>query len=367
MEVYADYNSSAPLCENVKKEMPDWMERIYGNPSNLHSLGLLSRGAIESARSRVAKTLNCRAGEIYFTSGGTESNALGILGFFLEDKNVKTFVCSQVEHSSVLGQAEGLKERKLKTHLLPVNSDGVFCLNEAFRCAKERPCLFSVMLANNETGVIQPIKELVGMSHQLGSLVHCDAVQAYGKIPIDLKDLGVDLASVSGHKVGALKGVGALFVRKGLKIKSILGHGSHEQGFRPGTENLLGIMSMGAVASQFSYYENVANLRSYFEEKLMQKLNVIVAGLGVARVPNTSSVIFPKNSQDFLLAGLDMKGVRASAGSACKAGMSEPSHVLKAMGVAPENLKSVVRFSFGPNVTKEQLDYVIDTLVGIVK
>lgn len=367
-KIYADYNATTPVKEIIAKSMPEWFAEFYGNPSSLHQPGQSAKRAMESARESVAKALGANASEVIFASGGTESDVLGLFGLAKQYPNkIKKVFVSAIEHSAVLGQAELFKSIGLEFSELPVLPSGVLDLDFLEKAIQQQPVLVSVMLANNETGVVQPVKEVAALVKKYEGYVHCDAVQAFGKMNFSVKDLGVDTLSISGHKVGALRGIGALYVRKGLRLKSIFGDGSHEKELRPGTENLPGILSLGKASEISTDWSPLEKNIKWFESELQKKFDVKIAGQAVQRIPNTVSVCFKNQQKDVLLAGLDLKGIYASAGSACKASLSMPSHVLKAMGYDKQELKSVLRFSFGPQVSADEFEYILKSLEELIK
>lgn len=367
-KIYADFNATAPVKDIIIKSFPEWLNTYYGNPSSLHQPGQAAKHAMELARGSVAKSLGANESEIIFTSGGTESDALGLFGLAKQyQSKIKRVLVSAIEHSAVLGQAEIIKSLGLDFVEIPVLPNGVLDLNVLERLINNEPVLVSIMLANNETGIVQPVKDIVMMVKKYDGFIHCDAVQAFCKMNFSVKDLGVDTLSVSGHKIGALRGIGVLYIRKGLRVKSLFGDGSHEKEIRPGTENLPGILSLGkACEIKTDWSALQMNIRK-FEDTILKKFDVKIAGQNVLRIPNTSSVAFKNQNKDVLLAGLDLKGIYASAGSACKASLSMPSHVLKAMGYDKQELKSVLRFSFGPDVSSADFDYLVECLAELLK
>ena len=367
-KIYADFNATAPVKESVRDSFPEWVSEFYGNPSSLHQPGQASKHVLELARSTVANALGAKASEIIFTSGGTESDVLGLYGLAKQYQfKITKVLVSAIEHSAVLGQEELIKSLGLEFFEIPVLASGVVDLNALESLVGQQPVLVSVMLANNETGVVQPIKSIVEIVKRFAGFVHCDAVQAFGKISLVVQDLGVDTLSISGHKIGALRGIGALYVKKGLRVKSLFGKGSHEKEMRPGTENLPGILSLAKSCETTTDWSFLQKNILKFEENILNKFDVKIAGREVLRLPNTVSAIFKNNNQDILLAGLDLKGIAASAGSACKASLSMPSHVLLAMGYDRQNLKGVVRFSFGTEASNSDLSYIVDSLEKILK
>lgn len=366
--IYADYNATAIVKKKVKNSLAGWVDSYYGNPSSLHQPGQAAKHQMESSRSAVAKVISALPSEVIFVSGGTESNVLGLFGLAQQNKHqIKKVLVSAIEHSAILGQIDLIKSLGLEWAEIPVLPSGIIDLVAFEKLVGCEAVLASVMLANNETGVIQPIQEIVKIVKKFNGLVHCDAVQAFGKINISVKELGVDTLSVSGHKVGALRGIGALYIKKGLRIKSVFGKGAHENEMRPGTENLIGILSLGAACEEFSDWSQLVKARQQFEKKLLNQFNTKIAGYDELRIPNTVSASFGGTNKDLLLVGLDLKGISASAGSACKASLSLPSHVLKAMGYSREELAGVIRFSFGPDTTANDLDYIIDCLGELIK
>lgn len=367
--VYADANASSPIKPIILKEIENHLKISYGNPSNLHALGQLSKKILEDSRKIIAGSLSIsKPKDIIFTSGGTESNVLGVLGFAKALKpKIRQVLVSEIEHSSILGLKDHICQEGLKFELIRVTKDGLVDMNDLKEKLSKEPSLVSIMFANNETGVIQPIKELDELIHAGGHFFHCDAVQAFGKVKMELDHSNIDCLSVSGHKIGALKGIGALYVRDGFDIKPIFGDGSHERSWRSGTENLTGVWSLGLACDDFNDYSDLEKAKNNFDVELKKEFGVIIAGENSKRLGNTSCVIFPGSNQDLLLAGLDLHGISASAGSACKANASMPSHVLKAMGIEKELLKSVIRFSFTSDVLPADFDHILSTLAKLIK
>jgi cysteine desulfurase len=348
--VYLDNNATTELSQDVAGVVMDMvLHNIYGNPSSSHEVGEKVRTIIDAGRYGVAQSLGCSSEEIVFTSGGTEANNLALRGVYYPDEaRPSGLVVSAGEHMSVYATAEVLAGED-RVRQIPVLPDGSLDLEWAERLITEDTALVSVMLTNNITGNIYPIKELVRLAHNRGALVHCDAVQAYGKIPVDVRDLGVDLLSISGHKVHALPGIGALYIRKGIRLHSVLTGGSQEAGIRAGTENYIGIASLATVANEITRRGGnmESGLRDVFEMGLLKRIpDVIVNGKESPRVPNTSSVTFKGIHAASMLTALSEQGIYASAGSACSSGSAKPSRTLISMGVSEEDALSTVRFSF---------------------
>lgn len=348
--VYLDNNATTEISQDVAGVVMDMvLHNIYGNPSSAHDLGTKIRTIIDAARYGVAQSLGCSSEEVIFTSGGTEANNLALRGVFDAPAGFPNeVVVSAAEHSSVLRTLEDLATED-GHRVIPLTSTGGLDLEWAERLITEDTSLVSVMLANNETGVIYPVKEIVKMAHKRGALVHCDAVQAYGKVGVDVRELGVDLLTISGHKVHALPGIGAVYVRRGIQIRPSITGGSQESALRAGTENYVGIASLGTVANEITRRDcdMEPGLRDAFETGILKRIpDIVINGRGEPRVPNTSSVTFKGIHAMSMLTALSEQGVLASAGPACSSGSAKPSHVLLASGCSVDDSLSTVRFSF---------------------
>jgi cysteine desulfurase len=348
--VYLDNNSTTELSHDVAQVVTDMiLHNIYGNPSARHEAGVKIKTIIDAARYGVAQSLGCSSEEIIFTSGGTESNNLAMRGTFFSDaSSPNELVISAGEHASVYNTAEALAGVD-RMRIIPLLPNGSLDLAQAERLITEDVALVSVMLANNITGNVYPIKEIVKLAHSVGALVHCDAVQAYGKIPVNVQDLGVDLLSISGHKVHALPGVGALFVRKGIKLHPTLTGGGQESAIRAGTENYIGIASLATVANDITRRDGnmEPGFRDVFETGILKRIpNVTINGKDIPRVPNTSSITFEGIHATAMLTALAEQGVYASAGSACSSGSAKPPRTLISMELSERNALSTIRFSF---------------------
>jgi len=363
MGIYLDHNATTPMREEVIRAVEPFLRHAFGNPSSLHVYGRKVKQAVEEAREKVAWAIGALPEEIVFTSGGTEANNLALKGIVnsREKRRRNKVLVSAVEHPSVLETAKALKKEGFEVHLLPVTPQGVVDLEKMEMLVDERTLMVSVMLANNETGVLQPIKEIVRICKAYGILVHCDAVQALGKVNVQVNELGVDLLTISAHKIYGPKGIGALYVRKGLKIASILHGGHQEKGVRPGTENVIGIIGFGVAAEKAvqdlreGVMERVAELRDLLERLILEKVPFVVVNGSGQRVPNTTNISFAFIEGESLMFLLSQEGIAVSTGSACSSGSLEPSHVLVAMGLPHELAQGAIRFSLGKDNTCEEI------------
>jgi len=358
--IYMDANATTPVLPEVLEAMrPFWTEQ-FGNASSIHRQGQQARAAVERARESVAGLLSCRAAEVVFTSGGTESDNLALFGVLAPGDHL---IASSMEHAAVLHAAEALAMRGVEVTFLPSTPQGVVEPSEMEAALRPNTRLVSVMLANNETGVIQPVRELADLSHAAGALFHTDAVQAAGKLAIDVKALGCDLLSLSGHKMYAPQGVGALFVRRNVRLRPIFFGGNHERGRRPGTENVAGIAGLGKAAELARMWlangeqHLLAALRDLLEQGILEQVEEAgVNGAGAERVANTSNLFFDHVEAEALVIALDLKGLAVSGGSACQSGSTEPSHVLTAMGLSPARARASVRFSLSRLTTEDEVE-----------
>lgn len=369
--VYLDHNATTPVVPAVFDAMRPFFSEFYGNPSSPHHMGDKPASAVRDARARVASFLGCTDAEIVFTSCGTESNNLAIRGV-LESAKGRHVVTTAVEHSAVMNPVKRLTSQGYETTVLAVDRGGRVNLDELCDALRDDTALVSVMFANNETGVIFPIDRIAEIVHTRGIPLHVDCVQGVGKIPIDLKTLGADLVSISAHKFHGPKGVGALVVRKGTKWAPVFLGGGQERNRRPGTENVAGIVAMAAacdfVESHLARYQtDVRRLRDLLESELLRRIpDSFVNGIASERLPNTSSIGFVGVDGNALLVLLDEVGICVSAGSACKSGAGLPSHVLAAMGLAPEEAAASLRFSLSALTTDEEIAYCIEQIPAIV-
>ncbi len=372
--IYADNNATTRVAPEVLKAMLPFLEGRYGNPSSMHGLGAEAAKALEDARARVAKSLGAKATEIVFTSGGTESDNLALYGALAAQPKKRHVITTTVEHSAVLNYTKHLAAQGIEITYVPVDKNGA--LDEVYLLKSVRPdtCMVSIMWANNETGALFPVAELARKvkAKAPGVLFHSDAVQAMGKVPIDFANIPIDLLSLSGHKIHAPKGVGILVIRRGVRIKPLLLGGSHEEGHRAGTENIASIAGLAracelAQCQLPDMHTRVKALRDKLETEILAKIpNTRVNASKANRVANTASISFKGLEAQPLLQGLSDEGICASAGSACKKGVTEPSHVLVAMGIAKEWALGSVRFSLGHDNQESDIDRIVEKLSTIV-
>jgi cysteine desulfurase len=361
--IYMDANATTPLLPEVLDAMrPFWIEQ-FGNASSIHQQGQQARAAVDRARESLAALLNCRAAEIVFTSGGTESDNMALFGLLAPGDHLIT---TAIEHHAVLHAAEALAERGIEVTFLPCTSQGLIEVSTLEGALRPNTRLVSVMLANNETGVIQPIRELAEKTHAAGALFHTDAIQGAGKLALDVKALGCDLLSISGHKMYAPQGTGALFVRRNVRLKSMFFGGLHERGRRPGTENVAGIVGLGKAAAVAKAWlasdgaQQLATLRDRLEQGILAAVDEAgINGGGAPRVANTSNLYFDHVEAEALVIALDLKGLAVSGGSACQSGATEPSHVLTAMGLSEARARASVRFSLSRLTTEDEVDAAV--------
>src|SRR5271165_878616 len=369
--IYMDANATTPLLPEVLETMRPWLLDNFGNASSIHQHGQQARAAVEHARERVATLLNCRESEIVFTSGGTESDNLALFGLVKPGDHV---ISSSIEHHAVLHAAERLQERGVDVTFLPVSSAGRVDPDDVRRALRSNTRLISVMMANNETGVIQPVEEIGHITQEADVWFHTDAVQAAGKLPIDVKAIGCDLLSISGHKMHAPQGTGVLYVRRGTRIEPLFFGGAHERQRRAGTENVAGIVGLGkaselaAVALKDGTVDRVASLRDRLEQGIVAQIeDCAVNGGGAPRVPNTSNLQFDNLEGEALVIALDLKGLAVSGGSACMSGATEPSHVLTAMGSVSGNARASLRFSLTKLNTEDEIDAALEIVPAAVR
>ncbi len=378
--IYLDANATTPLLPEVFEAMrPYWMEH-YGNASSIHQHGQHARGAVEQSRAAIARLLRCLNSEIVFTSGGTESDNLALFGVLSPESthgDPAHLITTTIEHHAVLHAAEALEKTGVEVTFLPVTPEGLIepaALKDALRPNTK---LVSIMYANNETGVIQPIHELAAIAHQAGALFHTDAVQVTGKLPLDLSAEGplknVDLLTFSGHKMYAPKGIGVLFVRKNVRLAPMMHGGTHERQRRAGTENVACIAGLGKAAQLASEWLNTEGptqltaLRDRFEQGILSQIEETgVNGAQAPRVSNTSNLYFDHLEAEALVIALDLKGLSVSGGSACQSGAAEPSHVLTAMGLTPARARASIRFSLSRLTTQEEIDEALKIIPAAV-
>lgn len=375
--VYLDHAATTPVHPDVATAVKRALEEGWGNPSSLHGFGREARRLVEEAREEVAALIGARPQEVLFTSGGTEADNLAILGVARsarERGRGDHIVTSRVEHHAVLHACEYLERREgFRVTYLPVDGHGMVDPDDLRRAITDRTVLVSIMLANNEVGTIQPVRELAAVARERGVPFHTDAVQAVGQIPVNVEELGVDLLSLSAHKIYGPKGAGALFVRRGLRLEPVMHGGGQERRLRPGTENVPGIAGLGA-AARLARTElpglaaRLAALRDRLVAGVMERVpDVRLNGHPRLRLPGNANLSVRYVEGEAILLNLDLKGVAASSGSACAAGSTEPSHVLQAMGLPEHEARGALRFSFGRDNTEADVDYVLEVLPPIVE
>jgi cysteine desulfurase len=371
--VYLDHNATTPLHPEVLEAMLPYYKEAFGNPSTIYSFGQETRKATDEAREKVANLIGASPEEIIFTSGGTEANNLALKGVAAAlEKKGRHIITSSIEHHAVLSTLEYLEKRGYTVSFLPVDEHGWLDPKEVEEAITSQTALISVMHANNEVGTIEPIAKIGEIARRAGIYFHTDAVQTIGKIKVNVDDLKVDLLSLSAHKFYGPKGAGALYVRKGTRIHPLLHGGYQERRRRAGTENVAGIVGLGK-AAEIASKEMVqqsrreSNLRDRLEKMIGENINHCrLNGHPTRRLPNTLNISFEFIEGESLILNLDLKGVAVSTGSACTSGSLEPSHVLMAMGVAPEIAQGSIRFSLGRDNQKEDIDYTVENLVEIV-
>ena len=374
MAVYLDHNSTTPVAPEVLEAMVPYLSGECGNASSIHSYGQRARAAVERARESVAALVGARAAEVVFTSGGTESDNLAIFGIVAADtRAAKHVITTQIEHHAVLNSCQALERLGVEVTYLPVSRAGVVDPAEVRRALRPETVLITVMHANNELGTVQPIEEIGRIAAEADVYFHTDAVQSAGKLPLAVDGLGVDLLSLSGHKLRGPKGVGTLYVRKGARLRPLFYGGHHERDRRPGTENVPGIVGMGraaqlAAANLAVDGPRLAVLRDRLERELVARVpQARVNGAGAPRTPNTSNITFPFVEGEALVIALDLRGVACSTGAACSAGAIEPSHVLTAIGLPPEEARASLRFSLGHETTTADVETALAIIPGAVE
>ncbi len=362
---YFDHNATTPLAAEVLETLAAASAEVYGNASSIHYAGQIAKQRLEISRRETASLLNCDPREIVFVSGGTEADNLAIFGTARSQRHAVT---TTIEHPAVLNAFAQLEREGVEVTYVRVGRDGVVDPADVRRALRPHTALISVMHANNETGTLQPVAEIAAIARETGIPFHSDGVQACGKIRVDVKALGVDLYAISGHKLYAPKGIGVLYVRKGLKLSAILYGGHHERDRRAGTENVPGAMALGRAAEIArrdleAEAEHIAAFRDRLERGILERVpDAGVNGSRGRRVPNTSNIYFDGIEGEAMVISLDLQGFAVSSGSACSSGAVEPSHVLLAMGLDKERAKSSVRFSLGRGNTGEQVDLLLDAV-----
>jgi cysteine desulfurase len=372
--IYLDHNATTPPAPQVVESVADALREQFGNPSSVHHFGQRAKAVLDEARSAVAALVGGDPSEVVFTSGGTESDNIAIRGVAeaLEVTGRRHLIATSIEHEAVLQTFKALARRGWQTTLLPVDGTGIVSPEALAAALRDDTALVSVMHANNEIGTVQPIAALAALARSRGAIFHTDAVQTAGKIPVNVRTPGVDLVSLSAHKFYGPKGVGALWIRRGLRLQAPMTGGKQERSRRAGTENVAGIVGMGiaaqlARASMSEEAERLAPLRDRLEETILARVaGTAINGARTPRVPNTTNISFDRVEAESLLIALDLDGIAVSTGSACSSGTLEPSHVLKAMGLPVHRTQNSIRFSLGASNTGADIDRVLAVLPGIV-
>ena len=379
--VYLDYAATTPLGSDVLERMLPYLTACYGNADSPHALGRKALAAVDTARDSLAALIGAKPSEVYFTSGGTEADNWGIIGGARAQKRKgKTkIVISAIEHHAALHAAETLQQEGFVIEYLPVNSGGRVQIESLEQAIDENTALVCLMAVNNETGVIQPIKEMSALAQKMGALSFVDGVQAAPHIEIDVKAWGMDMLSLSAHKFYGPKGVGALYIKSGVRIEKLIGGGEQERGLRGGTSNVAAIVGLSAAYQKArtdmeKNEKQLAELSAYFMQQLREKTakidgfaGLVLNGEGEEKLPSVCNVRFVGVENTALLFNLDLQGVCVAAGSACASASIKPSHVLTAMGLDERSAKECIRFSFGKENTKAQIDYAVDKIVQTVK
>ena len=371
--VYLDYSATTPVKEEVLKEMIPYFTEKFGNPSSLYDKGLESKDAVTHAREQVADLINAKPSEVYFTAGGTESDNWALFGTAEKLKSKGNhIITTKIEHHAILHSCAYLEKEGYEVTDLDIDKDGRISLKQLEEAITDKTILISIMLVNNEIGTVQPIKEAAAIAKKHGVLFHTDAVQGLGNVDIDVKDMGVDMMSMSSHKIYGPKGSGALYIRKGVVIDNYLHGGAQENRRRAGTENLTGIVGFGkaaelAKANFKGHVEHCSSLRNYLKDRIISEIpDTYVNGTMENRHPGNLNITFKYIEGESILLLLNQFGISVSTGSACSSTSLEPSHVLTALGVPVEMIHGTVRFTVGDFTTKEDIDYVVDNLKKIV-
>jgi len=371
---YFDHNATTPVRPEVMEAMLPYLGEAYGNASSVHHYGREAKHALETSRETIARVIGAEHDELFFTGCGTESDNIALAGHLKTVRGRSNgLVTSTVEHSAVLRTAAHLESEGFPVTYVGVDTNCRVDMDALRDAVNERTALVSVMHANNETGVLQDIEEAAKIAHEAGAVFHTDAVQSAGKIPVDVRTMGIDMLSMSGHKLNAPKGIGVLYVKKGIAVKPLTFGGSHERGIRPGTENVAGIVAAAkaielAVNEMNETEDRLSDLREILENGIEERVSgVFFNGRGAPRLPGTSNISVPGVDGEALIFSLDMEGIAASTGSACSTGEVEPSHVLIAMGCEPKIAQSSLRFSMGWGSTIEGVKHILNVLPPVVE
>ena len=371
---YFDNAATTRVKEEVLEEMLPYLKEEFGNPSSMYTIGRGARRAVEEARTKVARLINCNPNEIYFTGCGSESDNTAIKGIaYANSYRGRHIITSKIEHPAVLHTCQVLERQGFDVTYLNVNSDGIVNLENLRNSIRNDTILITIMFANNEIGTLEPISEIAKIAKMHNIIFHTDAVQACGNVPIDVKRMGIDLLSLSGHKLYAPKGIGALYVRNGIEFERLIDGGHQEKNKRAGTENVAGIVALGkacelAMVNLESHMNYLQNLRNHYIEQVEKRIpNAKLNGTLERRLPGNANFSFEGVDGEALLLNLDAKGICASSGSACSTGSMNPSHVLKAIGLSDMMAEGALRTTFGEENTMEDVDYLVECLEEIVE
>lgn len=371
--IYLDNAATTAVSQPVMEAMLPYYMQVYGNPSSVHSTGRDAKKAVERARRQVASALGCSAQEIYFTAGGSESDNWALKGAaFAHQEKGRHIITTQIEHHAILHTCQWLETQGWQVTYLPVDADGFVTVQQVENALRPDTVLVSVMAANNEIGTLEPVAEIGALCHERGVLFHTDAVQAVGAIPLDVEALHADMLSLSAHKFHGPKGIGTLYIRKGVKIDPLIHGGAQERGHRAGTENLPGIVGLGKAIelAEEGLAENAARM-TVLRNRLISGLTAAIPNMRIngtmdKRLPNNVNVSFAGIEGEAVLLRLDLEGIAASSGSACTAGSLDPSHVLTAIGLTRDEAKGSLRLTLGTDTTQADVDEVVKKLPGIV-
>ena len=373
--IYLDNSATTRIKTEVLNEMIPYLTTEYGNASSLYSIGRKAKKAIEEARKQVAELINCNPHEIYFTGSGSESDNTALKGFAYANKEKGNhIITSKIEHPAILETCKTLERQGFEVSYINVDDGGNIKLDELKNAIKPSTLLISIMTANNEIGTIEPIEEIASIAHENNIVFHTDAVQAIGNMHIDVTKMGIDMLSLSGHKIGAPKGVGALYIKNGIKVEKFINGGHQERNQRAGTENVAGIVGLGkacelADKNMNTHIRNLAKVRDYYLNRLQKEMpeKIRINGTMDNRLPGNANVSFEGTNASELIFKLDEKGICVSSGSACSSGNTSSSHVLTAINVPDKYLNSAIRTTFGDNNTFEEVDYLINVIKNVIK
>lgn len=373
--IYFDNAATTPIKTEVLNEMIPYLTKEYGNASSLYTIGRNAKRAIENARKQVAELINCKPNEIFFTGSGSESDNTAIKCYAYANKEKgKHIITSKIEHPAVIETCKNLEKHGYEVSYIDVDEEGILKLDELEKNIKNTTILISIMFANNEIGTIQPIEEISKIAHSRNITFHTDAVQALGNTLIDVERQKIDMLSLSGHKINAPKGIGALYIKDGIEVEKFINGGHQEKNKRAGTENVAGIVGLGkacqiANRNMEKHIKYLKKLREYYIDRLKKEFSekIRINGSMEKRLPGNANISFKNEDSSKIIYKLDEKGICVSSGSACSSGNTEPSHVLKAIAVPEEYINCAIRTTFGDNNTFEQIDYLIRCLKNIIK